>query len=717
MPDSTRSAGSRLAARWSRQARLTGKELRETLRDGRTIGTLLLMPILVYPLLSMAFQRFLLAELSSRAPGPAIAILERGGDFDQIGPWLELGVGELKRRGDADESSEVTLTGPRDERAVHDVEAAVRDGAAEIGLTIREGPDRRLDVHIAYREEIASLAALERIERLLAAAHARAVDDEVRRLGLEPLRALDVRRHRVESTPGTSPLATLVPLVLLLMTMTGAVYPAIDLTAGERERGTLETLIAAPVSRLSLLMAKYVAVVAVALLTATVNLVAMTVTVQVAGFAELLFGDEGVSPGVVVRVFALLVLFAAFFSAVLLSITSMARSFKEAQAYLIPLMLVSITPGLLSMAPGLELTPWLTAVPLVNLVLTARDLFRQTLDPALGTAAMVATLLYALAGLAFASRAFGTDSILAGSRRAWTDVGRRPSRPLDAASVGTSLACLAAAYPGQFLLGGWIAQARSVSLAGRLVAASLATLGLFAGIPLAAALWGRIRLAAGFRMHRAPVAAWVAGGVLGLTLWPAAHAAFQWGAASGFASLGDSELRRAATLVDDLRRVPVGLIVAAMGVVPAIAEEFFFRGFLLAALRTRLSGRGTVLVSALLFAAFHLVTPGMLAMERFVPSFLLGCVLGWLALRSGSIGPAVIAHGLHNGLLLSLLATFPVGAEPLKADSGWLDASLPAPWYALSAAGLIAGGLLLRACHPNSHPIPFDHGCKNGQAE
>ena len=74
-------------------------------------------------------------------------------------------------------------------------------------------------------------------------------------------------------------LATLVPLVLILMTITGAVYPAIDLTAGERERGTLETLIAAPISRMSLLIAKYLAVLTVAVLTALVNLIAMSVTV------------------------------------------------------------------------------------------------------------------------------------------------------------------------------------------------------------------------------------------------------------------------------------------------------------------------------------------------------------------------------------------------------------------------------------------------------
>src|SRR6185503_2333002 len=90
-------------------------------------------------------------------------------------------------------------------------------------------------------------------------------------------RATPVRLYRSpivgERMEGLS-LRAVVPLILILMTITGAVYPAIDLTAGERERGTLEILVAAPVPRLALLFAKYVTVVTVALMTAVVNLTA-----------------------------------------------------------------------------------------------------------------------------------------------------------------------------------------------------------------------------------------------------------------------------------------------------------------------------------------------------------------------------------------------------------------------------------------------------------
>src|SRR5439155_16163156 len=99
----------------------------------------------------------------------------------------------------------------------------------------------------------------------------------------------------------TFSLAALIPLILVLMTVTGAVYPAIDLTAGERERGTLETLIAAPVPRLGLLLAKYVAVLTVALLTAMINLLGMAVTAYSTGLNATVFGGAGLSLSAVLK--------------------------------------------------------------------------------------------------------------------------------------------------------------------------------------------------------------------------------------------------------------------------------------------------------------------------------------------------------------------------------------------------------------------------------
>src|SRR6185295_4990689 len=197
-----------------------------------------------------------------------------------------------------------------------------------------------------------SEAALHFVESRLQAYNEAALDLELERLDVSAdLPAATTRRPLTFVGAPTFSLAALIPLILVLMTVTGAVYPAIDLTAGERERGTLETLIAAPVPRLGLLLAKYVAVLTVAILTALVNLTAMTITAHSTGLAASLFGG-GMTFDVVIKVLLLLVLFAAFFSAILLAITSYARSFKEAQAYIIPLMLLCLVPGVLCLVPS-----------------------------------------------------------------------------------------------------------------------------------------------------------------------------------------------------------------------------------------------------------------------------------------------------------------------------------------------------------------------------
>src|SRR5207244_6870445 len=123
-----------------------------------------------------------------------------------------------------------------------------------------------------------------------------ALDEQLTSLGVTAALPAATTRHPITFAGApTFSLAALIPLILVLMTITGAVYPAIDLTAGERERGTLETLVAAPVPRLGLLFAKYVAVITVSFLTATVNLVSMTITILSGGLGTMLWGEKGLA--------------------------------------------------------------------------------------------------------------------------------------------------------------------------------------------------------------------------------------------------------------------------------------------------------------------------------------------------------------------------------------------------------------------------------------
>jgi len=112
-----------------------------------------------------------------------------------------------------------------------------------------------------------------------------------------------------------------------------------------------------------------------------------------------------------------------------------ARSFKEAQAYIIPLMLLCLVPGIICLMPSLEFSGPLAVIPLVNIVLLARDLLEGSVNTALAAAAVFSTLLYVVAAIAIAARIFGTDAILYGGQSTWSDLLRRPAEPQAAAST------------------------------------------------------------------------------------------------------------------------------------------------------------------------------------------------------------------------------------------------------------------------------------------
>jgi ABC-2 type transport system permease protein/sodium transport system permease protein len=488
-------------------------------------------------------------------------------------------------------------------------------------------------------------------------------------------------------------LAALIPLILVLMTVTGAVYPAIDLTAGERERGTLETLIAAPVPRLGLLLAKYVAVLTVAILTALVNLIAMTITAHSTGLAGSLFGG-GMTFVVVIKVLLLLVLFAAFFSAILLAITSCARSFKEAQAYIIPLMLLCLVPGVLCLMPSLEFKTWMAVTPLVNIVMLARDLLEGSATGGLAIAAVCSTLFYIAAAIALAARIFGTDAILYGSQATWSDLVRRPIETKPTATVPMAMLCLAVIFPSVFVLGNNLARSQDLSMSQRLEANALVLALIFGALPILFCLYNRVSLSTGLALRRPHYLAFLGALILGPALWPIAHESVwltQWLELTNF-SLQRMEAGR--KMLQQLQTVPLPLVLVTLAIVPAIAEEICFRGFLVGALRTRLAGWPTIVATAILFGVFHEV----LAPGRLLPSTLLGIALGWVRLRIGSIWPGMLMHATLNGLVLTIgVNQGKLGA--IRPDDVNIE-HIPLHWHAVALAAIVIGVSLFVATRP-----------------
>jgi sodium transport system permease protein len=468
--------------------RLCQKELRESLRDRRTIFTLVLMPILVYPLLSMALQRLLIGGLSKAGPDAPYVI----GTTDETTGYRvqDVLIHAQKRIADGvrspiqilrsstssidesnndepEQSSEhknvilvapgdkgftvmVPKTGtPLDELRALGIDLAV--SSIEMESTKFDSSDfPSFQLQMEFRQgDSRSESAMAEFRRA-----AQLINDEQfefvrRRYDPQLLPLVRVTANGVGSdvVDMSSSVAGIIPLVLILMTITGAVYPAIDLTAGERERGTMEALIATPAPRFALLLSKYVAVVCVAILTALANLFATWITLSFGGLGQALLGKHGFSVWMLIQILPLLVIFAAFFSAILLALCSFARSFKEAQAYLIPVMLLSLGPGLITLMPNVVFTTSLGVVPLVNILLLSRDIMlgQSTLVPAF--AAVFSTIIYACATLVIASRLFGAESATSGSQESWSDLLGRPKRIRLAPSIGELAVYLAMLFP------------------------------------------------------------------------------------------------------------------------------------------------------------------------------------------------------------------------------------------------------------------------------
>ena len=693
-----------------RLARLCLKELREILRDRRTIVTLLLMPLLVYPLLSLGFQRLMLTSLDGAREIRGVLAVDSQAAFDQVRRMLQDGevlIGDSRQRAvtakrptDAGKAKlpllepklEMSLairTNPEEDVATGEVDLAilVNHGAAS---AIPGGSPAALHCELVSREgSLVSQAALDYVQDRLQAVNEYYVRQQLQARGRSLRYPAQVSRRSIHGSGAALTLTTLIPLILILMTITGAVYPAIDLTAGERERGTLEALMAAPVPRLGLLAAKYVAVVTVALLTASANLLAMSVTLSATGLSELLFGKSGLSPLVLGEILALLILFAGFFSAVLLALTSFARSFKEAQAYLIPVMLLSMAPGLITLTPGVEFNALLAVTPLINIVLLARDLFEGHVDPTLATAAVLTTALYALAAIGLAARVFGTDAILYGSEASWSDFFRRSPRARPVPSVSGAMFCLALLFPACFLLRGLLAQVPYEGLSSRLVFNGLSTVVLFGGFPLAATIVQRLPWRETFRLRGARPLACLGALLLGVSLWPLAHEVYLLNEIIGLKALSPELLQYAEKLLASLPEAPLWLVLATLAVAPAVCEELLFRGYVLRALLAATSERNSIVISAVLFGGFHVLTTDALAAGRLLPSTFLGLILGWVAWRTSSVVPGMLLHACHNGLLLTLGYYH----EELTAR-GWgiqEQTHMPAAWLATAAVGVIVG--------------------------
>ncbi|MGP9496988.1 ABC transporter permease, partial [Pseudoalteromonas sp. AOP7-A1-14] len=240
-------------------------------------------------------------------------------------------------------------------------------------------------------------------------------NDEVKNIVLEPVILVETDTADARESIGEK-LGMLLPYLLIPLVLTGASYPAIDLGAGEKERGTLETLLLTPITRTQIVLGKFLTVFSTSVATSLFTVFSMGLWIFI---AKSLFSSEEIIEAItVIGAFdLLLILFlllplACIFSSIVLAISIYARSFKEAQNYMGPLTMIIFVPLAISMMPNMELTFKTSLIPIVNISLAIQELLKGTVDYNFVYIIIISTVAIAVMTLMFCINWFKKEQVL-----------------------------------------------------------------------------------------------------------------------------------------------------------------------------------------------------------------------------------------------------------------------------------------------------------------
>ena len=357
------------------------KEIKELLRDRKTLFFMMALPILVFPLL-IGVVMFFAGKAVDKAENKVLDYAVLGA---QYAPALveDLAASDLFNQVMIDEGEDIAAFVKSEQADFVLVipdnfsEDALQSGQIELSLylndaglnMVRRRLDKIVDVY-AERSQQKAFASLE-------------LDESQQQALIEPIviKKVDVADKREN---WGEKIGGMIPYFIFMLCLQGAMIPATDLGAGEKERGTLETLLISPIERHKLVLGKFLTIALAGATSALITVSSMAVwgLVISQGMAIKMVSEfmSAINAIDFVLMFLMLVPVVAIFSAVLLSLSIYARSFKEAQGYMTPLVFAVIVPVMLAMLPGVELKGGWAWVPLTNVALAIKELIKGTMD-------------------------------------------------------------------------------------------------------------------------------------------------------------------------------------------------------------------------------------------------------------------------------------------------------------------------------------------------
>jgi sodium transport system permease protein len=385
------------------------KELKDTLRDRRTLMTMLVIPLLLFPVIINVF----------------IGI---SADFEKDAATKSINIGIVGKKNNPVEN---TIKSIPDEigkkRIIHyaDTASLIKDlktDSIQIGILVpgsyEEDVSSMKRCELKVYHNVTEIGMQERAEQYMAVVQGNERLNRWNKLHLdeetiEPLKVNYVNIASEKEMIGKLA-GGMLPYIFIVFGFIGCMYPAIDLFTGEKERGTIETLLTTPVTRWQILIGKMGVVVLSGITAATCALLGLFLSMEIMDVVpdqEILTVIHIIlSPGFIVMLYCLLIPLTVFFAGLMIPICIHAKSFKEAQSIITPLNIVVILPSMVGFFPGIELN-WMTAaIPVVNVVLATKELISGTLEIALVSISFIIMISLAALAILISYRRFDKET-------------------------------------------------------------------------------------------------------------------------------------------------------------------------------------------------------------------------------------------------------------------------------------------------------------------
>lgn len=384
------------------------KEWTDTIRDRRTIITMILIPLLVFPLIMMVITKVSVSQRQkAQEKVLAVAVISTG----SAAGFLD----EVRVRGDFR-----LVDIPADS-----IESMIQRDSLDAAFVFEDDFDRRLEanqpatVKFYYKSTDDNNIVKRRLQELIQTFEKKLLVQRLQKLKLDEniVNVLAVQERDIATMKERigRVLGGFLPYIFVIFCFMGSMYPAIDLGAGEKERGTLETLLTTPVSRFQILLGKYVVVVLAGVVSALVSIGGLYVSVRQAvdippELLEVVLSILEVKT--ILLVLSLLLPLTIFFASILLSLSIYAKSFKEAQSIISPMTFIVIVPAAIGLMPGMKLTEVTALIPIFNVSLATKEIIAGTVKMGLLFEVYAVLVVLAVIGLYGTSKWFGREETI-----------------------------------------------------------------------------------------------------------------------------------------------------------------------------------------------------------------------------------------------------------------------------------------------------------------